>query len=115
MNSQTLFVVSPIAAEWQGCNRSIRSNVTILCRCCCLAHWGSAADIIGQPVGLRNIRRGWKVAMDDLILAQNHADRIELAMNMNTSGLFSRFNDAVRVELRISLEAADARETRIIR
>ena len=53
--------------------------------------------------------------MDDLILAQNHADRIELAMNMNTSGLFSRFNDAVRVELLISLEAADARETRIIR
>ena len=53
--------------------------------------------------------------MDDLILAQNHAGRIELAINMNTFGLFSRFNDAVRVELRISLEAADARETRTIR
>ena len=52
--------------------------------------------------------------MDDLILAQNHTDRIELATNMNTSGLFSRFNDAARVELRISLEAADARWTRII-
>ena len=53
--------------------------------------------------------------MDDLILAQNHAGRIELAMNMNTSGLFSSFNDAVRVEWRISLEAGDACETRTIR
>ena len=47
--------------------------------------------------------------MDDLILAQNHADRIELAINMNTFGLFSSFNDAVRVEWRIDLEAANAR------
>ena len=47
--------------------------------------------------------------MDDLILAQNHADRVELAANMNTSGLFSRFNDAVRVEWRIDLEEANAR------
>ena len=53
--------------------------------------------------------------MDDLILAHNHADRIELAMNMNTSGLFSSFNDGVRVEWRIGLEEADARETRTIR
>ena len=47
--------------------------------------------------------------MDDLMLAQNHAGRIELAMNMNTSGLFSSFNDTVRVEWRIGLEAANAR------
>ena len=52
--------------------------------------------------------------MDDLILAQNHAGRIELAINMNTFGLFSSFNDAVQVEWRIGLEAADARWTRII-
>lgn len=52
--------------------------------------------------------------MDDLNSPQNHAGQIELATNMNTSGLFSRFNDAVRVELRIGLEAADARWTRII-
>ena len=51
--------------------------------------------------------------MDDLNSPQNHAGRIELATNMNTSGLFSSFNDGVRVEWRIGLEAADARETRI--
>ena len=112
MNSQTLFVMSPIAAELQGCNRNIRSNVIHPMLLLCVAHWRSAADIIGQPVGLRNIRRGWKVAMDDLNSAQSHADRIKLTMR--TPDRFRSLNDAPRVELRISLEATDARETRII-
>ena len=74
-----------------------------------VAHWRSAADIIGQPVGLHNIRRGWKVAMDDLNSAQSHADRIKLTMN--TPDRFRSLNDAPRVKLRISFDATDARET----
>ena len=111
MNSQTLFVVSPIAAEWQGCNRNIRSNVIHPMLLLCVAHWRSAADIIGQPVGLRNIRRGWKVAINDLNSAQSHAGRIGLTTNM--ANCFGSFNCTARVELRISLEAVNARETRI--
>ena len=77
----------------------------------CVAHWTSAVDIIGQPVELRNIRRGWRVAMDDLNSAQNHAGRIELTMNMPDR--FRSLDAAPRVELRISPEAAAARETRV--
>lgn len=101
--------MSPIAAEWQGCNRNIRSNVIHPMLLLCVAHWRSAADIIGQPVGLRNIRRGWEVAMNDLNSAQSHADRIKLTMN--TPDRFRSLNDAPRVELRISFETTDARET----
>ena len=51
--------------------------------------------------------------MEDLILAQNHAGRIELTMNKPDR--FRISIDAAQVELRISLEEIYARETRIIR
>ena len=49
--------------------------------------------------------------MDDLNSAQSHAGRTELTMNMPDR--FRSFNCTARVEVRISLDAADARKTRI--
>ena len=47
--------------------------------------------------------------MNDLNSAQSHAGRTELTTNKPDR--FRILNDAARVELRISFEATDARET----